>query len=117
MPRDLDQRESTLLSWLIANPTCEAVAYSKSEIEDLRVISQPPYECASVDFVIPSEAEMTIVSDYYWKTTDGHLCGVYLFLRGNELGGIDVWSIDGNTLPIELPDPRILKPLSEILSR
>jgi hypothetical protein len=46
---------------------------------------------------------MEVVSQYWWRTANGNLCGVFVFLVGGRLTGLDFWSIDGGETPSGLP--------------
>jgi hypothetical protein len=53
---------------------------------------------------------MTVLSDYQWRDSAGHLFGAFVFAYGDTLGGIDVWSIDGQSIPSVLPESDRLVP-------
>jgi hypothetical protein len=56
---------------------------------------------------------MEVVSDFWWRTPRGNLCGAFVFLREGVLAGIDLWSIDGAETPSQLPRPEQLRPQTQ----
>jgi hypothetical protein len=106
--------ELALVSWLLGHGNARG-QNALSQIPGLRVISQCQCGCASVDFSVegklPSpKSGMEVVSDYWWRTEAGNLCGVFVFLRDDAVAGIDLWSIDGQEIPSTLPSIDRLKP-------
>jgi hypothetical protein len=106
--RPLTQQESELVRWLLIHGKENAKEYL-SQVERLRVVRRCACGCASVDFgmegIEPNlHSGMEILSDYYWRTSSGNLCGVYVFAREKKLAGIDLWSIDGQETPSFLPE-------------
>ena len=111
--RPLSSGERALVAWLLEHGNTRAQG-ALAQVSDLRVIAQCHCGCASVDFSVdgkvPSpKSGMEVVSDYWWRTQAGHLCGAFVFLRDNLLAGIDLWSIDGGETPSELPRIEDLK--------
>lgn len=53
---------------------------------------------------------MRVLSDYQWRTEDGHLCGAFVFEQDGLLAGLDLYSIDGLTTPDAMPPIRDLFP-------
>ncbi len=54
---------------------------------------------------------MSILSDYKWASSDGHLFGVFVYAKGNLLSGIEVWLIDGQATPVTLPVIEAVRPI------
>ncbi len=113
--RPLTSEELTLVRWLLEHGTTAARVYLR-QLLDARVVSRCYCGCASIDFVIggviPSPGEgIVILADYEYRTTDGHLCGVFVFERAGLLAGLEVWSVDGLSTPSVLPGIDQLKPL------
>jgi len=105
--------ELALISWLLEHGNARAKE-SLRQLAGLRVISQCRCGCASVDFSvegkIPSHGSgMEVVSDHWWRTEAGNLCGAFVFLRDDLVAGIDLWSIDGQETPSQLPAVERLK--------
>jgi hypothetical protein len=99
--------ELALVSWLLEHGNTRG-QNALSQIPALRVISQCQCGCASVDFSVEGQlpfpkSGMEVVSDYWWRTEGGNLCGVFVFLRDDLVAGIDLWSIDGQEIPSTLP--------------
>ena len=53
-----------------------------------------------------------MLSDHQWRDQQGNLFGVFAFANAGRLAGLEVWSIDGEAKPSELPDPAVLVPVS-----
>lgn len=99
--------ELALLTWLLNHGNARGQK-TLDQLPAIRVISQCKCGCASVDFSVagkvPShKAGMEVVSDYWWRTDAGHLCGAFVFLREGLLAGVDLWSMDGQEIPSTLP--------------
>jgi len=112
--RPLSVDERTLVVWLLDHGSPRAKE-ALSQVPDLRVASKCECGCASVDFSVKGQvpwprAGMEIVSDFWWRTHSGHLCGAFVFLRGELLAGLDLWSIDGEETPTQLPRTEDLRP-------
>ena len=104
--RALTAQESHLLTWLLNHGTPSAQVYL-GEIQALRVVSRCGCGCASIDFVAAPSA-LENLSDYKWQDAEGHLFGASAFAKEGKLAGLEVWSIDGEATPRELPDPSVL---------
>jgi hypothetical protein len=55
---------------------------------------------------------MVVHGDHEWQAHAGHRYGVFVFSKDGWLAGLEVWSIDGEAIPTELPDWRQLKPMA-----
>jgi hypothetical protein len=53
---------------------------------------------------------MRVLSDYQWKDDRGYLFAVMVFEQDGLLAGLDVWSVDGQAIPQELPPIHSLLP-------
>jgi hypothetical protein len=53
---------------------------------------------------------LRVLSDFQWRTNDGHLCGAFVFEQDGLLAGLDLWSIDGQTTPDAMPPLHSLVP-------
>ena len=53
---------------------------------------------------------MKILSEHEWRDADGRAFGIFVFAKANTLAGIEVYSMDGLSVPRELPSERILLP-------
>ena len=80
------------------------------EVEHVRVVSRCGCGCASIDFLNSPRAPMEILSEHKWQTAAGHLFGVFAFAKEGRLAGLEVWSIDGQATPTELPATSSLVP-------
>jgi hypothetical protein len=105
--RPLTEEERALLGWLIERGTGD-VALLRSQLDRASVSARCGCGCASIDLAIDGcqeskDGPMQVVADFAWKTDTGHLCGAYLFTRGERLAGLDLWSIDGAETPIAPP--------------
>ena len=113
--RPLSAQEVALTRWLLEHGESGAARFLE-QLPQARVVSHCPCGCASVDFAIggqraPAGTGMEILADYEWRGPAGELFGVFAFAQGDLLGGIEVWSIDGEATPTTLPNPAELKPL------
>ena len=54
---------------------------------------------------------MSILSDFRYTDSDGHLFGAYVFAYEDLLAGLDLWSIDGQATASTLPKPEQLTSL------
>ena len=113
--RPLTSHEVALTRWLLAHGEPSAAAFC-DQLAGARVVARCPCGCASVDFTIdgqraPAGTGMAILADYEWRGSAGELFGVFAFAQGDLLGGIEVWSVDGEATPTRLPDPAELTPL------
>jgi hypothetical protein len=111
--RPLSAQERKLAEWMLAQ-SAGGLEYS-AQLQSAWVVARCPCGCASVDFAIAGQRPeisdpMRIVADFIFDTAEGHLCGVFLFAKGKLLAGLEVYSIDGNTDPVALPEPAILRP-------
>jgi len=79
--RDLTDQEAALVRWLLEHgprkPPRSAATESRANLFPL------PCGCASVDFAIdgrrPSQFGMRVLSDYQWRSAEGHLFGAFVF--------------------------------------
>lgn len=111
--RVLTSEESLFVRWLLEQGDERARSFLP-QVEQARVISRCGCGCASIDFsingVTPSPQTGTeMLGDYYWHSATGDFFGVFVFAYGGLLAGIDLYSIDGQSTPVELPDVSILK--------
>jgi hypothetical protein len=112
--RPLSEKEKSLLRWLLEHGTREASTYI-IQIPHLRVSSRCPCGCASIDFAVggklaASSGGMQILADYLWDEADNGPFGVFVFARGEQLAGLEVWSAGSADAPKSLPDPQQLRP-------
>jgi hypothetical protein len=115
--RPLSADEIALLTWLLEHGEPRASG-ALSQLSRARVIARCNCGCASVDFSVDGVTPMPrsgleVVSDYWWRTERGNLCGAFAFLIADRLAGLEVWSIDGHETPSELPNPEQLRPYSQ----
>lgn len=115
--RDLTPDEASLVRWLLEHGEPRA-SDALSQVARARVVSRCACGCASVDFSVDGSRPsgrigMDVVSDYWWRSARGNLCGAFVFLRDGVLAGLDLWSIDGAETPSELPRPDDLRPYSQ----
>jgi len=105
--RPLTHHEEELVRWMLEHGEPSA-AQLLPQVTDARVISACPCGCASVDFAIggiapPVTEGLQIQSDYFWEDEEGRNFGVFVFARNDQLGGLEVWSVDGQATPAKLP--------------
>ena len=118
--RPLTEHERSLVRWLLEHGNPDAAEFLP-QLAEAWVVSRCGCGCASIDFaiggVLPADdAGMHILSDYGWQTDDGTYCGGFVFARGGQLSGLEVWSIDGLSSAGSLPRIDQLHPLDESLT-
>lgn len=111
--RPLSSAEHALVKWLLEHGESNASRYL-DQLNTATVHSRCPCGCASINFAIygnrPSKFEMQILSDYQWRDSNGFLFGAFVFAQDGMLAGLDLWSIDGQATPTELPSIEALEP-------
>jgi tetratricopeptide (TPR) repeat protein len=112
--RDLDERERALVRWLLEHGTPDATSYL-SQVPLARAVSRCGCGCASLNLDIGgqgwrSPGGMKILSEHDWRDAAGRAFGIFVFAKANTLAGIEVYSMDGLSVPRELPSERILLP-------
>jgi len=112
--RPLSGQETSLVRWMLEHGAPEAAKFLP-QLPDARVASRCPCGCDSVNFsvagVSPPPGVLGILGDFQFRTPEGHLCGAFVFERAGVLAGLEVWSIDGLTVPSTLPAIDKLEPL------
>jgi hypothetical protein len=53
---------------------------------------------------------MRVLSDYQWRNSLGHLFGAFVFEQSGLLAGLDLYSIDGQSIPDAMPPIKSLGP-------
>jgi hypothetical protein len=114
--RDLNNSEKELILWMLENGNDNSKEYI-NEIDKLSVASKCPCGCPSINFAydhkeLSYKNGMKPIADFIYKSKKANLCGAFLFLLENHVGGLDIYSIDGNETPDELPSKNMLKPLN-----
>lgn len=116
--RALTGDERLLVIWLLEHGDPAARAFL-AQVDGARVTARCGCGCASVDFDLADPSAkpphgMTILGEFQWLADQGGLCGVFVFARGAQLAGLEVWSIDGIETPRRLPAPAELHPLGSV---
>lgn len=116
--RPLTAEEAALVRWLLEHGTASAARFLP-QLAEARVVSRCYCGCASVDFAIPGVVPppgdgIGILSDFEYRTAEGHPCGVFVFERAGLLAGLEVWSMDGLCTPSTLPAIEQLQPLGSV---
>ena len=111
----MSAEEITLTTWLLEHGELKARPFLQ-QLPRAHVVARCPCGCASVDFAIDGQrassgSGLDILSDYQWRGSQGELFGVFVFAREDLLSGLEVWSIDGQSTPVTLPQPSELTPL------
>ncbi|MGB7207685.1 MAG: hypothetical protein WBD27_03400 [Pyrinomonadaceae bacterium] len=115
--RPLSAEETKLVRWALEHSLPGSDSYL-SQLDKVRVISRCGCGCASVDFsfdgVLPDyRTGLQELSDHLWGTGGIDLCGIFVFARSEKLAGFEVWSVDGQVTPTELPKIEDLRDYSE----
>jgi hypothetical protein len=104
--RPLSDQERSTVRWLLEHGDGDNSEFL-SQLDQARVVRLCACGCASVDFSIsgkrPAQPAMLVLSDYQWRTKDGHLCGAFVFEQDGLLAGLHLYSIDGLTTPGAMP--------------
>lgn len=116
--RPLSAEETELVCWALEHGLPGSVTYLP-QVNRLRVISKCRCGCASVDFsfdgVLPNyRTGLEVLSEHLWGTGGVDLCGIFVFARNEKLAGLEVWSVDGQVTPTELPKIEDLRDYSPI---
>ena len=114
--RPLTAREAALVRWLLEHGSSDALSFLP-QLPEAWVASRCYCGCASIDFEIagamPSAgAGLQVLSDYQWQAANGSWFGVFVFAKGGQLAGLEVWSIDGRAVAASLPEVEELRPLA-----
>ena len=101
--RPLSPEETDLVRWLLEHGNPQAREFLP-QLAEARVVSRCGCGCASVDFAVGVVAPapgsgLGILADFYYRTAEGHLCGVFVFENCERLAGLEVWSADGLCVP------------------
>jgi hypothetical protein len=111
--RELTAPERALVQWLLEHGEVDAPQYLP-QLQQARVFSHCSCGCASIDFAVagkhPSHPSIRVLSDFQWVNSEGCLFGIFVFERDGLLGGLELWSIDGQGTPSTLPPVAALVP-------
>ncbi len=113
--RPLTVEEVALVRWMLQNGYAAAAEFL-SQLSQARVVSRCYCGCASLDFSVggvapPPGDGIGILADFEYCTSEGYLCGAFVFERAGLLAGLEVWSQDGLSTPSVLPLLSQLQPL------
>ncbi len=116
--RPLADSEAVLVRWMLEHGAAAAAGFLP-QLDIARVVSRCYCGCASVDFAVqgvvpPPGAGIRILADFEYRTGEGHLCGAFVFERAGLLAGLEVWSVDGQSMPAVLPELGWLQPLGSV---
>jgi hypothetical protein len=111
--RDLTDKETALIGWMLANGAAEGAQFL-SQLQRARVHSRCPCGCASIDLSIdgkrPTDFRRRVLADFQWQSEEGSLFGAFVFEQDGLLAGLDLWSVDGKETPRNIPSPELLTP-------
>lgn len=119
--RPLTDREREFVRWCIEHGSPGSETYIP-HLDRVRVISSCGCGCPSIDFSydgVPPDytSGLEVISDHIWGIGGIDLCGVFVFARNKKLAGFEVWSVDGQITPTELPCVEVLRSYSESTPR
>jgi hypothetical protein len=104
MERKITEDEIKLTEWLIEHAqnkvNLKGITIDKNSI----VVSGCKCGCPSFDFKNDSRAGLDVVSDWFYRDEENHLNGIFLYLKNGSLGGVEIWSVDGQSEITEFPD-------------
>lgn len=111
--RPLTAEEQSIVQWLLDHGDGDNSEFLH-QLSQARVARLCDCGCASIYLSIggkrPGPTAMRVLSDFQWRTSDGHLCGALVFEQDGLLAGLDLWSIDGQATPDALPPIQSLVP-------
>jgi hypothetical protein len=111
--RDLTVQERTLAEWMLLNGKPEAASFL-NQLERARVGALCPCGCASINFDVDQKGiqvgPLAVLGDFLFGDGD-ETGGVFIFEIDGRLAGLEIYSF-GQTVPTELPDPELLRPVS-----
>lgn len=105
--RPLSPHEAELTSWLLEHGSPQSAAHL-AELPHALVIARCPCGCASVDFAIagheaPLSTGLEVLADYTWRDTEGREAGIFVFARGGQLAGLEVYTLHPDAAIDRLP--------------
>ena len=99
-PRELTDIEREITRWLIEHGTCsgEDKKIYAAQLSEVMVAGVCGCGCASVDFAIPGELAdrgggLEILGDFITKD---RRFGIFVFAKNQKLGGVEIWSVQGD---------------------
>ncbi|EMI44878.1 hypothetical protein [Rhodopirellula sp. SWK7] len=114
--RPLSAKERETVLWLLQHGNPDAATFIP-DVELATVVGVCPCGCATIDLAVagvqPADTGMIVLSDYYWIDDDGHTNGIFVFSVSGQLAGLEVYSCDGESGTVELPDISQLRPMPE----
>ena len=115
--RPLSAKEGDLVRWAPEHGLPGSETYLP-QIERLRVVSRCGCGCPTADFSFDGirpdySTGLKVLSDHLWGTGGTDLCGIFVLARNEKLAGIEVWSVDGQVTPNELPQIENLRDYSQ----
>lgn len=117
MDRPLIFEERSVVQWLLEHGDGVNADFLE-QLGRARVASLCGCGCASINFAVsgkrPDQLTMRTLSDYQWRDEHGHLFGAYVFEQDGLLAGLDLWSIDGQSIPTAVPSIANLVPLGTV---
>jgi hypothetical protein len=112
--RELNKEERTLLEWLVANGSPEALKYAP-QVSDLRVVGTCTCGCPTLDLAPRARKEKTtgrshVLADFDGLTQEGVRVGVILHAREGYISELEVYAIEDFEGSFSLPTTESLKP-------
>ena len=112
--RSLSSQEASLVHWMLEHGR-ESARMFLPQLDVARVASRCSCGCGSINFAIegdiPPAGNIGILADFEYRSASGALCGAFVFERHGLLAGLELWSVDGQETPAELPAIDNLRPL------
>lgn len=115
--RPLSGEERSLIEWLLEHGDGYNTAFV-AQLNQANVIAHCACGCASIDLAIAGKrgaGGMRVLADFQWITAEGYACGAFVFEQDGLLAGLDLWSIDGETIPSSLPSTSDLLPYGTLI--
>lgn len=107
-PRPLSPREQEVTAWLITNGKASDDQKRRflTQLERATVVRRCPCGCASIELAIDgresSGTELVPFGDFV-TTESQH--GIFVFSKGDLLGGVEIYQLAAADLPTEFPAP------------
>jgi hypothetical protein len=105
--RPLSGYEKELLCWLLQS-AAEDNSTFLGQLDAARVVSRCGCGCATINLSVGdggwhSEGGPQTLAGRQWMDNAGRLFGVVVFAKAGMLAGLEVYSVDGEATPTQLP--------------
>jgi len=111
--RALSEAEHAFAHWLLSHGGARSRELLP-QLDAAWVVGKCSCGCASINLSVGGVSHygvkgMETLCTFRWQSPQGHQFEVFAFACGGLLAGIDLWSVDGQSIPTELPDTQALE--------